>query len=174
VDLLDQAAELLQYQFDHRLQGAARAQVAARLAVVYLMNHKADRALSTLRASRVGDLANELRTQRLLLEARALSDLGCYDLALEVAGNLEGRKTTRLRSDIMWAVSRWAQPSPRLMLISCAASGVTETIRAATEAASVCTRTRRPQGNVIRSCLPDGPTNSPSPVRESRRALCLL
>jgi tetratricopeptide (TPR) repeat protein len=34
VDLLDQAAELLQYQVDRRLQGAARAQVAARLAVV--------------------------------------------------------------------------------------------------------------------------------------------
>ena len=35
VDLLDQAAELLQHQVDHRLQGAARAQVASRLAVIY-------------------------------------------------------------------------------------------------------------------------------------------
>ena len=33
VDLLDQAAELLQHQVDNRLQGAARAQVAVRLAV---------------------------------------------------------------------------------------------------------------------------------------------
>ena len=40
-----QAAELLQHQVDNRLQGAARSQVAARLAVVYLMNHKPDRAL---------------------------------------------------------------------------------------------------------------------------------
>ena len=45
VDLLDQAAELLQYQVDHRLQGAARAQVATRLAVIYLMDRKPDRAL---------------------------------------------------------------------------------------------------------------------------------
>ena len=37
VDLLDQAAELLQHQVDNRLQGAARAQVAVRLAVIYLM-----------------------------------------------------------------------------------------------------------------------------------------
>jgi hypothetical protein len=36
VDLLDQASELLQYQVDKRLEGAARAQVAARLAMVYL------------------------------------------------------------------------------------------------------------------------------------------
>jgi tetratricopeptide (TPR) repeat protein len=42
VDLLDQAADLLQYQVDHRLQGAARAQVATRLAVIYLMNRKSD------------------------------------------------------------------------------------------------------------------------------------
>ena len=34
VDLLDQASELLQYQVDKRLEGAARAQVAARLAMV--------------------------------------------------------------------------------------------------------------------------------------------
>ena len=53
VDLLDQAAELLQHQVDHRLQGAARAQVATRLAVVYLMNRKPDRALATLQATRI-------------------------------------------------------------------------------------------------------------------------
>ncbi|MBV9557907.1 MAG: tetratricopeptide repeat protein, partial [Pseudolabrys sp.] len=40
VDLLEQAAELLQHQVDHRLQGAARAQVATRLATIYLMNRK--------------------------------------------------------------------------------------------------------------------------------------
>ena len=45
VDLLDQASELLQYQVDKRLEGAARAQVAARLAMVYLTNRKPDRAI---------------------------------------------------------------------------------------------------------------------------------
>ncbi len=68
VDLLDQAAELLQHQVDHRLQGGARAQVATRLAVVYLMNRKPDQALATLQATRVADLSNDLRDQRLLLE----------------------------------------------------------------------------------------------------------
>src|ERR1700728_130641 len=53
VDLLDQAAELLQYQVDDRLQGAARAQVAARLATVYLTNRKPDRAIAALRTTRV-------------------------------------------------------------------------------------------------------------------------
>ena len=107
VDLLDQAAELLQHQVDHRLQGAARAQVATRLAVIYLMNRKPDRALATLRATRTAELSNELRDQRLLLEARALSDTGRHDLALELIANIEGHEATRLRSDILWAAKRW-------------------------------------------------------------------
>jgi predicted negative regulator of RcsB-dependent stress response len=116
VDLLDQAANLLQYQVDRRLQGAARAQVATRLAVVYLMNHQADRALATLRATRSSDLANELRSQRLLLEARALSDLSRYDLALEVIANIEGREAIRLRSDILWSARRWTQAAEQIEL----------------------------------------------------------
>ena len=116
VDLLDQAAELLQYQVDRRLQGAARAQVATRLAVIYLINHKPDRALATLQGSRSGDLANELRNQRLLLEARALSDLGRHDLALEVVARLQGREVIRLRSDILWAARRWGPAAEQLEL----------------------------------------------------------
>jgi tetratricopeptide (TPR) repeat protein len=117
VDLLDQAADLLQYQVDHRLQGAARAQVGTRLAVIYLMNRKADRALATLRATRMADLSNELRNQRLLLEGRALSDLGRHDLALEVIANIDGREAIRLRSDILWAAKRWDQAAEQIELM---------------------------------------------------------
>src|ERR1700722_4220239 len=117
IDLLDQAADLLQYQVDNRLQGAARAQVATRLAVIYLMNHKADRALATLRATRTADLTNEVRNQRLLLEARALSGMGRHDLALEVIGNLDGREVIRLRSDIYWAGRHWREAAEQIELL---------------------------------------------------------
>jgi len=113
VDLLDQAADLLQYQVDNRLEGAAKAQVATRLAVVYLMNHKADRALAALRASRAADLSDDLRNQRLLLEARAIADMGRYDLALEVIGNVDGREAIRLRSDITGRRNAGANPPSR-------------------------------------------------------------
>src|SRR5580704_16198021 len=117
IDLLDQAADLLQYQVDNRLQGAARAQVATRLAVIYLMNRKADRALATLRATRTADLTNEVRNQRLLLEARALSDMGRHDVALEVIGNLDGREVIRLRSDIYWAGRHWREAAEQIELL---------------------------------------------------------
>src|SRR6185312_5581661 len=115
-DLLDQAGELLQYQIDHRLEGAARAQVAARLAMVYLMNRKPDRAIAALRSTRIADLAGELRQQRLLLEARAQSDIGRRDLALDIVSNLAGREAIRLRSDIYWASRRWREASEQIEL----------------------------------------------------------
>jgi hypothetical protein len=116
IDLLDQAAELLQYQVDKRLEGAARAQVAARLAMVYLTNRKPDRAIAALRLTRIADLSGELRQQRLLLEARAQSDIGRHDLALDIISNLTGREAIRLRSDIYWASRQWREASEQIEL----------------------------------------------------------
>jgi tetratricopeptide (TPR) repeat protein len=117
MDLLDQAAELLQHQVDHRLQGAARAQIATKLAIIYLANRKPDRALATLRATRTAELNNELRSQRLLIEARALSELGRHDLALEAISNIQGREAIRLRSDIHWAARRWREAGEQIELL---------------------------------------------------------
>jgi tetratricopeptide (TPR) repeat protein len=116
VDLLDQASELLQYQVDHRLEGAARAQVAARLAMVYLTNRKPDRAIAALRTTRIADLSGELRQQRLLLEGRAQSDIGRHDLALDIISNINGREAIRLRSDIYWASRRWRESAEQIEL----------------------------------------------------------
>jgi hypothetical protein len=117
VDLLDQAAELLQYQVDNRLQGAARAQVASRLAVIYLLNNNPIKAQAVLRATRTADLANEIRIPRLLIEARALSDSGRHDFALDVIAGIEGRESLRLRSDIYWAAKRWQSAAEHIELL---------------------------------------------------------
>ena len=117
VDLLDQAGELLQYQVDHRIEGSARAQVASRLAMVYLMNRKPERAIAALRTTRIADLAGEIRQQRLLLEARAQTDIGRHDLALDIISNLAGREAVRLRSDIYWASRRWRESAEQIELL---------------------------------------------------------
>lgn len=117
VDLLDQAGELLQHQVDHRLMGAARAQVATRLAVIYLMNRKAARALAAIQNSRASDLSTELRDQRLLLEARALSDLGRHEFALEIISGLKGREALRLRADVLWAAKKWREAGEAFELL---------------------------------------------------------
>jgi hypothetical protein len=109
VDLLEQAAELLQHQVDHRLQGAARAQVATKLATIYLMNHKPDFALAAIQKTRVSDLAGDLRDQRLLLESRALSETGRHEMALEIIEGMQGKEAQRLRADILWNAKKWRQ-----------------------------------------------------------------
>jgi tetratricopeptide (TPR) repeat protein len=117
VDLLDQAAELLQHQVDHRLQGAARSEVAARLAVIYLMNRKPDMALAVLRSTRTADVANELRNQRLLVEARALSDIGRHDTAIDIISNMSGHEAIRMRADAFWAAKRWREAAEQIELL---------------------------------------------------------
>ncbi len=52
VDLLDQAADLLSYQADNRLDGVPRAQVATDLAVIYLMDKQPEKAIQAINSSR--------------------------------------------------------------------------------------------------------------------------
>ena len=59
VDLLGPAANLLAYQVDKRLDGVAKAQVATRLAAVYLMDHKPTSAVATMRNSQISGLPDE-------------------------------------------------------------------------------------------------------------------
>jgi hypothetical protein len=84
--------------------------------MVYLTNRKPDRAIDALSSTRIADLSGELRQQRLLLEARAQSDIGRHDLALDIISNISGREAIRLRSDIYWASRRWRESSEQIEL----------------------------------------------------------
>jgi tetratricopeptide (TPR) repeat protein len=107
LDLFDQASDLLQHQVENRLAGAARATVAARLALLRLMSGKAAQALQTLQATRLPELPGEVKRARMLLEARALSDLSRTDLAVEMLDSETGPEVERLRADIFWQGRRW-------------------------------------------------------------------
>jgi hypothetical protein len=109
VDLLDPAAELLQHQVDQRLDGVAKASVAARLAVIYLMDRKAEKALDVIRSSKQTRLPDDLLAQRSLLEARALGDLKQYDQALELIVADDSAEANRVRADLLWQAQRWAE-----------------------------------------------------------------
>lgn len=109
LDLLDSAADLLQYQVDNRLTGQARAAVAAKLATVLLMDGKPMRALTALEGSDMPELPADLRRARSLVRARALSDLTRTDLALEAIEDETGPDVARLRADILWSARRWRE-----------------------------------------------------------------
>ena len=84
VDLLAPAENLLAYQVDKRLDGIAKAQVATRLATVYLMDHKPELAVKTIRDSQITGLPDSDMHDRLLLEARAFAALKQWDNALDL------------------------------------------------------------------------------------------
>jgi hypothetical protein len=108
VDLLGPAANLLAYQVDKRLDGIAKAQVATRLAAVYLMDHKADKAVAAIRDSQISGLPQEDMHQRMLLEARAFAALKQWDNALDLIAVDQSDDTKRLRADIYWESGNWA------------------------------------------------------------------
>src|SRR5262249_6933045 len=84
VDLLGPAADLLKYQIDKRLDGVARAQVAATLAGIYLMDKKPELALQEIRSTQVSGLPDQVGHQRMLLEARSLAELKRWTDALDM------------------------------------------------------------------------------------------
>lgn len=107
IDLLDKASDLLRHQVENRLRGTARAQVAAKLALFELMNHQPERALQAIRSTKQVRLPAELSHQRRLLEARALTDLGLFDHAIDLLSETEGEGVDDLVADIYWESQEW-------------------------------------------------------------------
>lgn len=108
VDLLAQAADLLNHQVENRLSGAARAQVATDLAYVYMMDRKPEMALRAIRRTRQAVLPKALQFKRNLLEARSLAELGQVEVAIELLDAMEGDEVSRLKADALWRGKRWA------------------------------------------------------------------
>ncbi|RYE09942.1 MAG: hypothetical protein EOP22_06720 [Hyphomicrobiales bacterium] len=111
VDLLAQAADLLEYQIDSRLQGVAQAQVATDLALIRIADRNPEGALRALNRTRIANLAPTLERQRRILEARALIDAGREDLALDLLARLEGRDADLLRVDGYWKSKNYVTAS---------------------------------------------------------------
>ncbi len=112
VDLLDQAAELLKYQVDNRLEGLPRSIVSTDLALVQLMNRQPEKALQAINDSRSTLLPVALAAERRVIEARAWNELGKPDHALEILAADKSAEATELRNDIAWRKKVWTQAGP--------------------------------------------------------------
>jgi len=107
VDLLGPAADLLNYQVTKRLDGVARAQVATRLAMVQLMDHKPQAVLDTLRSTQISTMPDDVSHQRLLMEARALAEQKHFDRALDLIAVDQQPDTVAMRAEIQWKSGNW-------------------------------------------------------------------
>ncbi len=114
VDLLGPAATLIQYQVDKRLEGVARAQVATRLATLYLLDQKPEQALEALHKTAISGLPDHVISQRMLLQARALAALKRYDQALDLVADHASPEARALEADISWDSRNWPDAARRL------------------------------------------------------------
>lgn len=112
VDLLDQAAELLKYQADNRLEGLPRSIVSTDLALVQLMNRQPEKALQAINDSRSTLLPAALNAERRVIEARAWNELGKPDNALEILAVDKSAEANDIRNDIAWRKKVWTQAGP--------------------------------------------------------------
>ncbi|MDD5585769.1 MAG: hypothetical protein PHY92_02290, partial [Alphaproteobacteria bacterium] len=119
IDLLDQAAGLLEEQVKNGLKGETKARIGARLAAIRLLDRKPGVALTALDLSQSdippGTISADLENQRQLLRARALSDQGKNDEALGLLQNNTSKAAIMLKADITMRAQRWAEAAKVLL-----------------------------------------------------------
>jgi len=114
VDLLEQAAQLLHHQVTERLDGLSKAQAAADLAAIYLLDRKPDQALVALTTTRLPNMPAALLADRRILEARALLDLGRLDTAIELVERDRSEDAQRVRAEAAWRARDWDRAAVEL------------------------------------------------------------
>ena len=118
VDLLEEAAKLLEQQIKFRLEGAEKARVGAQLATIYILDKKPEKALETLRGTNISGQPEAVSRERRLLNARSLIDLKRRTEALVPLEDDESTEADLLRSEIYWG-KNWpkaAKALQRLMI----------------------------------------------------------
>ena len=114
VDLLDQAALLLERQVQFRVTGIDRARIGARLALVYLLDRQPQKAIDVLHDTQTPEAGRDLNSQRRRLEARALTDLGKITEAMLLLGTDTTPETRQLRAEMYWRAQDWANAASAL------------------------------------------------------------
>lgn len=107
VDLLERAGDLLEDQVDHRLKGEEKAKVAARAALIRLLERKPEDSLRLLDESKMAKLPEPLTQQRRHLRARALAEAEREDEALALLESDVTADALQLKAEILWKQRNW-------------------------------------------------------------------
>ena len=109
VDLLDQAAQLLNYQVSFRLKGIEKGRVASRLAAVYLFDRQTEKCIKVLNDSKFNLLPEDLKLERLFLRARAHLLEEDYEKVLELLKNNNQKESFIIRAEVYWKNKNWVK-----------------------------------------------------------------
>ena len=110
VDLLDQAAGLLQHQVEFRITDQVeKAEVGARLAALRLLDRQPTAALEALGGTRASTLPDALGYERQIIRARAMAELGQIEEALSLLELTPTEEAKRLRAGVLWDIQDWSR-----------------------------------------------------------------
>lgn len=109
VDLLDQAATLLDHQMKFQVEKERRSKVGAKLATIYLLNRQPKKALQALQDSVYGENSLLLKLYRNRLTAEAMMALGQSDKALQTLGQDNSADAEKIRLDVYWHERDWTK-----------------------------------------------------------------
>ena len=107
VDLLDQAAYVLDQQMRVQTEKETRSRLGTKLATIYLLNHQPKKALGALEDSVYGENQPILRQLRNRLTAQTMVDMDQPDKALQTLGQDITEDADRIRLDIYWKQKDW-------------------------------------------------------------------
>lgn len=109
MDLLEKAATLLQDQLRGGYVPQARVPATeTKLAAVYLLDGQPEKAISILDAA-TRDVTPAMQDERLLLRARALSQMNKTQDAIAALSQAQSRDALKLKADVLWRARRWGE-----------------------------------------------------------------
>ena len=109
VDLLEKAAQLLNYQVSFRLRDGEKARVGTKLAAVYLFDKQPDKCLEVLDTSRFKTIPEELKLERRYLRARAHLEKQEYEEVLNLLKDDERSEGRAIRAEVFWRNKNWVE-----------------------------------------------------------------
>lgn len=114
IDLLEQAASLLEDQLKQKISVKERGLISTRLALVQLLNKEPEKALKALKISEDKHFSDKLQKQRLYIQAKALADLKKTEEAAQLLENDDSESAKMLRAEIFWQAQMWDKAADAL------------------------------------------------------------
>lgn len=127
MDLLGKAAQLLEEQLKGgEIPPARVAPTYNKLAAVYLLDSLPEKALSTLANAPAAESAT-VNDERVLLRARAMSQLNRPDDAIAALAASNSTDALKLKADVLWRARKWKEAAATLQgMLPAADQGLTE------------------------------------------------
>lgn len=107
LDLLEQAASMLEQRMRYTYEKQARSRIGAKLARMHLQNRQPVKALSALQASVYGDNPEELRGVRDRLAAEAMVEQGRHEQGLSLIATDKSDAADAVRLNSFWKQKDW-------------------------------------------------------------------